>query len=311
MRPGPPVDDKQVLAAWLYYNHQLTQQQVANRLDVSRATVVRLLRAARENGLVEIRILAPIPFLSESAIRVEEDLRTNKASKLERVIVGAGKGPLAAASAASNFLIDHVGFEDVVGFGWSSTLAQMPDLARSGPLAQHVVQLAGAVGSSSGESFDIAVRAADDWRGRLYALPAPAIVQDPRTAEALRCDQTIARTLAAFPQCTVAVIGIGIVSHDSTMVKAGYLTASDAERLSTRGAVADLLGWHLDTSGQIVPDQWADCRIGMSIEQLRPIKQVVAVAAGGNKAEAVRAAIASETISVLIVDEELAMALQS
>ena len=48
--------DPGVRAAWLYYVEGLTQEQIARAMNVSRAKVIRLLAAARESGVVRIRI---------------------------------------------------------------------------------------------------------------------------------------------------------------------------------------------------------------------------------------------------------------
>ena len=41
-------------AAWLYYSHGLRQDEVAQQLDISRASVAMYLRKARETGIVNI-----------------------------------------------------------------------------------------------------------------------------------------------------------------------------------------------------------------------------------------------------------------
>ena len=48
--------DPAVRAAWLYYVEGLTQEAIAGAMGVSRAKVIRLLAAARDNGVVRIRI---------------------------------------------------------------------------------------------------------------------------------------------------------------------------------------------------------------------------------------------------------------
>ena len=43
-------------AAWLYYAEELTQSQIAERLGVSRSTVIRLLQKAKQTALVTITL---------------------------------------------------------------------------------------------------------------------------------------------------------------------------------------------------------------------------------------------------------------
>ena len=74
-----------VTAAWLYYHQDQTQQQIAKRLGVSRATVVRLLQTAREDGLVEIRVTQPLPEPMAAALELEELLLGNSKKNEESI----------------------------------------------------------------------------------------------------------------------------------------------------------------------------------------------------------------------------------
>ena len=47
-----PVAEAKVRAAWLYYVEGLTQEQIAEALGLSRIKVIRMLAAARSEGLV-------------------------------------------------------------------------------------------------------------------------------------------------------------------------------------------------------------------------------------------------------------------
>ena len=51
-----PGDQEALMSqiAYLYYEEMLTQEAIARRLQVTRWKVGRLLRAAREQGIVEI-----------------------------------------------------------------------------------------------------------------------------------------------------------------------------------------------------------------------------------------------------------------
>lgn len=57
----PPTREQQLLvkAARLYYEQGQSQNQVADTLGVSRSSVSRMLAAARERGIVQIRINDP------------------------------------------------------------------------------------------------------------------------------------------------------------------------------------------------------------------------------------------------------------
>ncbi|MEL6209782.1 MAG: sigma factor-like helix-turn-helix DNA-binding protein, partial [Pseudomonadota bacterium] len=45
-------DDLMVRAAWMYYHDDLTHAEIARKLGLSRVKVTRLLKRAREQGIV-------------------------------------------------------------------------------------------------------------------------------------------------------------------------------------------------------------------------------------------------------------------
>ena len=53
-------------AARLYYQDELSQQQIADRLGISRTTVSRLLQMARDNHIVRIQVVEPTDVVTLS-----------------------------------------------------------------------------------------------------------------------------------------------------------------------------------------------------------------------------------------------------
>ena len=69
---GAREDELQLAdVAQQYYLEDLTQEQIARRLGVSRSQVSRMLKEARERGIVEIRIHHPlrtVPALQQTLL---------------------------------------------------------------------------------------------------------------------------------------------------------------------------------------------------------------------------------------------------
>ena len=53
------VQSRLVQIAHLYYDENLSQQEIASRLDVSRSLIAQYLQHAREAGIVRIQIIDP------------------------------------------------------------------------------------------------------------------------------------------------------------------------------------------------------------------------------------------------------------
>ncbi len=67
LRPADQIIHK---AAWLYYTHGLRQDEVAQKLNISRASVATYLRRARESGIVSISTSTELFRHDMQALRV-------------------------------------------------------------------------------------------------------------------------------------------------------------------------------------------------------------------------------------------------
>lgn len=301
-------EDTVATAAWLYYEANLTQQQIAQRFKVSRPTVVRMLQTARDLGLVEIRLTRALPDAVATGLRLERELAE---TSVTRVVVGDADGKQAAAAAAGRYLGSNLSRDDILGVGWSTTLALIDNISAPKEVPLRVVQLVGSVGPASrADGYEIALRMARQWDIPASTIPAPVFAADARTAQSLRADPVVAETMSWFESCTIALIGVGTVSPESTMVDTGYLAIDDLALVENGGGVADMLASYVDKEGSPVATPWTDRVMGASLDELCGMDNVVAVAAGPGKKQAVIGAIRSGVINTLVVDRALARELE-
>ena len=180
--------------ARLYYVRELTQQQIAERLGVSRFKVLRLLEQARAEGIVRFEIDEPVPVLDDLSRRLEERYDVN-AVVVEHDV----------ARAAAALLPRLVRSDDVLGVAWGETLASvavhLPELAGHVP----VVQICGAIdGLVAGtRPTEVAARFAARTGGRFHPLEAPAVADERALRRAVR------PTTSIFDDVSLALVGIG------------------------------------------------------------------------------------------------------
>ncbi|MCO0638076.1 hypothetical protein M8745_19250, partial [Lutimaribacter sp. EGI FJ00014] len=121
-----PADQIVHKAAWLYYTHGLRQDEVAQRLNISRASVALYLRRAREAGIVNISTSTQLFREDMMARRLEDAL------DLETVwLVGEeGLTPDPAAeipTLAASVFLEMVKNGDRVGVAWGRTVYAIAD----------------------------------------------------------------------------------------------------------------------------------------------------------------------------------------
>lgn len=299
--------DLLVRAAWLYYVDELTQAQVASRLFVSRQTVGRLLEAARQHGIVRVELDARYLAALQLATRLRRNFNLRDAivvpSGDSRLSRGRINERVAAALAAYVRRYLHPGV--VVGVGWGDSVSRALALLPDDSL--HGVTFASAGGSTVAVSKVLADN--PEVIRRLKTVPAPLVVSTPEVARAFRAEKAVSEVFDVARSATVTLTGVGSTGSDSSAVLAGVITEDDVERYAALGAVGDMLGEWYDAWGRVVTTPTSERRIGLSLDELRRMPNVVGVAAGTSKVDAIRGAVVGRYIKVLVTDEPTAEAL--
>jgi DNA-binding transcriptional regulator LsrR (DeoR family) len=302
--PGPDSPGAMYAAARMYYDEDANQQTIAERLGVSRSTVSRLLRSARECGIVRIEVRAPSDLVVASAEAAE-------ALGLRRVVVV----PASAAARALHALVEPAAAElerlalragDVLAVSWGdavATVAQSPRLP-----ALRGVRIVPAVGAMDEpearfQTNEIARRMAHATGAEVVLLPVPALPGEA-LRRSLRRDAAIAARLALWDDLAAVLVGIGAPPLGS---RTGA-THVDAHRERLAGAVGDVVSRHFDLQGRPVTFPGEERLLGVSWAQLRGAGTVVAVAAGAPKVPSVVGAARSGLIDVLVTDATTASA---
>lgn len=311
--PLPGNSPRTLVAARMYYVEERTQAEIAHHLGVSRPTVSRLLRQARADGIVQIRIVDPSEVASDLGSVVAE------ATGARRVVVVPGHvdDPIARrqrlGAAAARVVEETVRDGDKVGIGWGRTLRSAAEALREvTPLRVTCVPLLGGLGriAPAFQVHDITTTVARALGGSALPLYLPAIVADDDVRHQLLESPDAALVLSEWAHLTTALVGIGNVAFDSEMqmLFGRYLDASTQVRLGRWGAVGDICMRFYDRNGHPIADGLRGV-IGLDLERLRRIPNVIAVAGGSEKSEAIIGALRGGYVDTLVTDEPTAQAI--
>ena len=106
----------------LYYNSEMTQNEIADRMYTSRSKISRMLKEARELGIVEISIKEPW----ERDLNLEKEIQQTYGVKTVRVVSSrdiSKEQITSRLSEVSAYYLDSVVKEKmVVGISWGNTL---------------------------------------------------------------------------------------------------------------------------------------------------------------------------------------------
>ena len=308
------VDDVRLMTKVcdLYYNQDISQQQIAGMLSLSRPTVSRLLSSAREKGVVQISVsnLDLIKYW-EMERQLEE-----KYGLREVLIVDSSPEPdlqkELLGKAAGQYLERTIKDGSIVGLSMGSTLYEVV-AGINHPEAEDVtfVPLIGGMGQLRMDlhANNLAETLAYIYDGRFVPLHAPARVSGAKIREQFMKEESLAEALRMTRNLDMAIIGIGCPYVNSSIMATGYFKENEIESLRERDAVGDICMQFYDREGDTSRFEKDNNVIGIDIHKLRDIPYSIGIAGGMEKFSAVLGAVRGHYINILVTDIQCAQAL--
>jgi len=294
----------------MYYYQGMTKQEIAQRLRMSRFRVSRLLDQAREEGIVQIKIVEPASTSVEIEERLEERFGLRRAIVVKTGSQSEQGIKEAIGRAAAECLVDVLKDGDVLGIAWGTTVNEVVKaLPPRLEVDIKVVQITGGLNQVAIDinAIDLTRRVAEICNAEYYLLHAPAMVSSIAARQALLADSGIKKTLDMCNQVNVTLTGIGVlfpelISTHSTYYKAGYIKDDDLEVLKRNRVVGDIFAHFFDIEGRICDNELEERIIGISTAQLKNVQCSIGVAGGLHKSPAILGALRGKLINFLITD---------
>ncbi|CUH95536.1 hypothetical protein P22_1607 [Propionispora sp. 2/2-37] len=314
------IDDARLIfkCCSLYYDDEMSQQDISEYLAVSRPSVSRMLKLGKEQGFVKIEVTNPynIKFgklerklekkfgLREAVVADSSPIETG----VERISSNLGKETV-------NFLVRTLEDGDVVGVSMGMTLQNVIRATRQleEPIRCKFVPILGGIGASRLDihSNYIAGEFAKLFGGECVQFFSPAIFSDVNVLEGFLKEESVQSVLKLYHSVSTVIMGIGIPQRGgSTLMETGYVSGETLDKFVEEGTVGDILLQFFDQDGHLDKFTSFNRRVaGMPIEQLKKVQKRIGIAGGVHKARAVRGAIRGEFINILITDYDCAVAL--
>lgn len=291
--------------ATLYYRDGFNQQDIATELNISRATVSRLLQFGREQGLVTIKINNPLAPLHQ----LETDLLA-KYPALKKIIIVPGKdNPLEEVGVAgAHYLEQIVKDNEIVGLGWGRTVYQVAlNIDPKDVSGVQVVQMKGSMANTKTRNY--AFETVNTFAGAFNTLPqylpVPVIFDHAKTRELVANDTHIKYILKLGRQAEIALFTVGTVRDSAMLFHLGYFTEEE-QRTLQKEAVGDVFSRFIDDQGRIVDQQIDQRTIGIDLPELKKKKHSILVAANVAKVPAINGVLTAGYANTLVIDQESA-----
>ena len=239
---------------WYYYMENMTQQAIADQLNITRMRVIKLLEKARQTGIVQFRISSSLDFRRDLETRLMEKYHLRDCYTVPTNPNEAGTNDT-IASAASIYIADHVRENSYINFGYGDTTSKTIEyLARNLETAVSFVSLTGGVG------YYLPKSESNIFNAKLYLIPAPIIMSSAQMADAIKKENSVQEVTNMIRLASMTIIGIGGMDDSATIVKSSILNPSDFRLLAMKGAVGDVICHFIDKDGNLV-DTEVDSRL--------------------------------------------------
>lgn len=295
--------------ARMYYFDDMTQQTIADAMHMSRSKVSRSLTQAKELGIVKIFI--DDEFSEEQTL--EKALCEKYGIRAARVIEGESKTTeelLRSMGSAVTMILDNLLQDnDIIGLMAGYTVNAISE--NMGAIYRKDLKIVPLVGGMGATGAPWQVNKAttvlsEKFKAPFYVLNCPTNVSSEEAKEVLVKEPEIKAVLDLTKKCSVALVGIGEISDNATLVSIGSIKKKDANELLKHKATASMGTSFFDINGNEVDVSLTKRMIGVSTSDLKKTPNVIAVANGVRKAEAIRSALKSGIIDILVTDSETA-----
>lgn len=293
-----------------YYLDQKTQQEIADVENFSRSQISRILKRALDEGLVTYTLNFPA-VVDETAMAQALQERLG----LEQVVLipsfyQKGQKPNAdlvcknLALGAAEKLPDLLGDAKNIGIGWGRTLYNTSLCIRPQRYVKGRTFLP-LIGSSGDNNPMLQINTIVDRFGeRFHADRKYVNMQSLLAKDALgpMVPSSIQSLMDKWKELDAAIIGIGgpPVGNVNTLIS--EFPRNYKKQVQTSGTVGDILSQFFYEDGHIFRMDAHYKLLALNIEDLRSVKNVIAMASGSEKRDAIRVAARLGYIRTLITD---------
>lgn len=301
-RSVPDVSLEAAIVARRYYIDDRQKSEIAEELGLSRFKVARLLDEARANGIVRIYVDMPAEIDLSLSERLAQAFGIRRAIAVRTFDGDPASAAATLGSAAANYLRSTLNENDQLGISWGSSLTAVVDAVASLPPVD-VVQLVGGVRAAKMNvgGVELVRRLSEKAGGRAFPLHAPLLVRTEAMAQDLRTDPSLSESIARFGTLDVALVGVGSWQPPKSSLF-DELTPEERSELLDSGAIADLCSLVFDADGQLLDSASLRRAVGITIDELRAVPEVIAVAGGAEKISAIAAVLRSGIVNTIVTD---------
>ncbi|MGO2477220.1 MAG: sugar-binding transcriptional regulator [Pseudoalteromonas sp.] len=292
-------------AAWLYYVAKNTQDEIAQKLDVSRQSAQRLVALAVSESLIKVRLDHPITRCMELAeqLKAEFNLLECEVAPSDPNDINSSYG---LAQSGAKILERYLKSKQpkTLAFGTGRSLKACIDELPSMECEQHkLVSLVGnMMQDGSASKFDIVVSMANRVNAKHFPLPLPLSAQTQAQKELLHDLAPVKNIFNLAANADATFVGIGHMTPSSPLLLDGFIDTDELQSFQDAGVTGEIVSWLYDKSGTLINNTLTERLLSVPLQK-HTEKPVFGIAAGPEKVAAIESALQGKLINSLITNE--------
>lgn len=289
----------------------MTQAQAAEQFGITRLRVNKALSEARERGIVRVSINSPLgPCVAQEADLVA---RFGLTSALVAP-VGSDTANMhtVLGAALGQFLTQFLVRPEVRLFGmsWGNTLNMASRFLE--PLNRPDLEITSVMGGltkgSDVNSYEITTRLADLCNAAHSYFTAPVYAASVTSRAILREQKEFRGSIEKIRSADGLALAAGDMAN-SLLLADGLPDDVTMQELVEAGAVGDIIGYFLDANGALIDHEINKRVLGIQLEDLNDLPNVIVAAGGQTKLPIIRAILNRGCVDHIVTDERTAQML--
>jgi len=293
-----------VQVATLYYKKDISQKAISEMMGLSKMAISRMLQKAKELNIINIDIALPFKLNKNLGLRIEEKYQVDRV-----IVVKIEDDKQKISSILGKVWAFYMGISalnnKVIGVGVGNTIGSMVNhLTPIKSKNTHIIQLMGGlIDVLDSNPFTIVQNMCKKLDAKGSFLTSFATVDNKKIRDGI-ISSSYERN-GKLANYDIAIFGIGAIEK-GTLLSPDLIKPEEFKELKKKKAVGDILGHCFDEKGNYINSSLEDRLVSVSIDRLKKFKKRIALVGRDHKKIAVKGALLSGIINILVINEKLA-----
>ncbi|WP_066644540.1 sugar-binding transcriptional regulator [Christensenella timonensis] len=297
-------------ATRLYYLEDIPQKEIAERLNISRPTLTKFLKEAKQEGIVKIEV-CDIQKLNEF-MEIENELKQKLGLREVKIVDAVSDNSEeimnGIAQYATQYIQQFIKSNMRIGVGWGKTLEVIAKNMVSAKNIRNVtfMPILGGPGKADHCSMFANIlceHIASNYSGSMVDyVYAPLFAGNAAMKEAYVNLPNIKSTLEKFDELDMAITAIdGDLEHSMTL-KVENASGETRRQLAESNVVGSMCARFYDIEGNERITEMTERIVAISLEQIRKTPLVIATGGGSHKVGSIIGGARTHIFNILVTD---------